>query len=217
MPKTDVIDFYSIGKRLIDIFGAIVGIILFVVPMLLTTVWIKMVSSEGPVLADMKKRVGKKGIEFRMFKFRSMRPNAQEWLRNQPDLYRKYQENDYKLDPDPRLIKGAAFLRKLSIDELPQFFNIFIGDMSLVGPRAYFRYELDEQLLKYPEAIEYINKAITVKPGLTGVWQTSGRSEIGFVERARLDADYASRRSLVYDLLIILKTPYVVLTKKGAL
>ena len=217
MLKEDRIDFYNFGKRLLDIFGAIVGIIIFSFPMLLAALWIKLVSPAGPVFADMKRRVGEKGIEFKMFKFRSMRLNAQEWLRSQPELYRKYQENDYKLDPDPRWIKGAAFLRKLSIDELPQFFNILIGDMSLVGPRAYFRYELDEQLQKYPGAKIYIDKALTVRPGLTGVWQTSGRSEIGFVDRAKLDADYASKRSLVYDLLIILKTPYVVLTKKGAL
>lgn len=210
-------DFYSIGKRLLDILGGLVGIVIFSIPMIIVAIYIKIVSPEGPVYADMKSRVGKNGKEFKMYKLRSMRPNAQEWLRTQPELYKKYQENGYKLDPDPRLIgTWATYYRKYSIDEMPQFFNILKGDMSLVGPRAYFRYELDEQLQRYPEAKEYIEIALKVKPGLTGTWQTSGRSEIGFVDRIKMDAAYAKRRSLVYDLLVILKTPYVVITKKGA-
>lgn len=199
-----------------DLVGSVVGIIIFSVPMLATAIWIKIVSPEGPVLADIKKRVGKNGVEFRMFKFRSMIPNAQEWLKNQPELYKRYQENGYKLDPDPRLIKGGDFIRKTSIDELPQFFNILLGNMSLVGPRAYFKFELEEQMQRYPNTIKLVELATQIKPGLTGKWQTSGRSEVGFVDRITMDADYAKKQSLVYDLLIVLKTPYVVLTKKGA-
>ena len=190
---------------------------MFFIPMLFTAVYIKLISPSGPILADMKKRVGKDGKEFKMYKFRSMRPHSQKWLEEHPELYKKYQENGYKLDPDPRLIKGANFLRKLSIDELPQFLNILKGSMSLVGPRAYFKYELDEQLQRYPEAKDYISDALSVKPGLTGVWQTSGRSEIGFMDRIKMDADYAKRKSILYDLLVIMKTPYVVVTKKGAI
>ena len=208
---------YSVEKRILDIFGSLVGLLLFFIPMLFTAVYIKLISPSGPILADMKKRVGKDGKEFKMYKFRSMRPHSQKWLEEHPEVYKKYQENGYKLDPDPRLIKGANFLRKLSIDELPQFLNILKGSMSLVGPRAYFKYELDEQLQRYPEAKDYISDALSVKPGLTGVWQTSGRSEIGFMDRIKMDADYAKRKSILYDLLVIMKTPYVVVTKKGAI
>lgn len=207
---------YDSGKRILDIIGALVGITLFSPIMLFTALHIKLVSPSGPVFADMKDRVGKGGKLFRMYKFRSMIPNAQQWLESQPELYKKYQENGYKLDPDPRWIIGATFMRATSIDELPQFFNILFGDMSLVGPRAYFAFELEEQIRKHPDTKDLIAQALKVKPGLTGVWQTSGRSNIAFPARVQLDADYAKRRSLVYDLFIILKTPYVVLARKGA-
>ena len=209
--------FYEVGKRLMDIFGAIVGIILFSPLMIIVALWIKIVSSGGPVLADTKKRVGKHNTEFTMFKFRSMITNAEDWLKNHPDIYKKYQENSYKLDPDPRIIKGGKFLRTSSIDELPQFFNILFGDMSLVGPRAYFRFELNEQLQRFPQVEDDLKIALTTKPGLTGAWQIGGRSKIGFVDRIKMDAKYAKKKSLLYDLMIVLKTPYVVLTKKGAI
>ncbi|MCA9308559.1 sugar transferase, partial [candidate division WWE3 bacterium] len=90
------------------------------------------------------------------------------------------------------------------------------GDMSLVGPRAYFSFELKEQEDRFPNTKELIKIALTTKPGITGVWQTSGRSAIGFEARIKMDADYATTRSILYDLLIILKTPFVVLSKKGA-
>jgi lipopolysaccharide/colanic/teichoic acid biosynthesis glycosyltransferase len=201
-------NFYTIGKRFLDIVGSIIALILFSPILLAAAIHIKLVSPNGPVLADTKKRVGKDGKEFIMYKFRSMIPNAQKWLESQPELYQKYKDNSYKLDPDPRLIKWGNFLRKSSIDEMPQLFNILKGEMSLVGPRAYFAFELDEQVKKYPQTAEDIKTALTVKPGLTGVWQTSGRSEIGFVERIKMDADYASKRSLLYDLLIILPNPH---------
>ena len=152
-----------------------------------------------------------------MFKFRSMFPNAQDWLTQHPELYLKYQENGYKLDPDPRLIKGGKILRQLSFDELPQFFNVLKGDMSLVGPRAYFAHELKEQLSRYPQTEPAINATLTTKPGITGVWQISGRSGIGFEERIRMDANYAQEKSLLYDLIVILKTPYAALTRRGAI
>lgn len=194
------------------------GLIIFTPLMCLTALYLKLVSPAGPILADLPNRVGKGGREFKMLKFRSMIPNAQQYLLDRPDLYAKYKENSYKLDPDsdPRLLKGAKFLRSSSIDELPQFFNIIVGDMSLVGPRAYFPFELKEQAEKFPETKELIGCALSVKPGLTGVWQTSGRSNISFVERVKMDAEYAKRKSLLYDLYIIAKTPYVVLSRKGA-
>lgn len=207
---------YTFGKRLMDILGGFVGIVLFAPIMIPTALYIKLVSPDGPVFADMKKRVGKNGREFRMLKFRTMVPNAQEWLESQPELYKQYQENGYKLDPDPRWIPGAVAIRKYSIDEMPQFFNIFFGQMSVVGPRAYFKYELDEQAQRYPQTVKDIQNALKVKPGLTGPWQVGGRSSVGFVERIKMDADYAETKSLLYDIKVILQTPLVVITGKGA-
>jgi len=207
---------FEILKRIIDIVGSLVGIIIFLPLMLIVAVYIKIVSPGGSVIADTKGRVGFKGKEFKLLKFRSMIPDAQSWLESQPELFKKYKENNFKLDPDPRLIPGGKIIRKYSLDELPQFFNILIGDMSLVGPRAYFRFELEEQLKKFPETKDYIEQMQLAKPGLTGVWQTSGRSSVGFVERIKMDADYAVKRSILYDILIILKTPLVVIFGKGA-
>jgi lipopolysaccharide/colanic/teichoic acid biosynthesis glycosyltransferase len=183
--------------------------------MLITSIFIFIVSP-GPILAVTKPRMGKNGKYFNLLKFRSMIPDAQKWLESQPELFKKYKENNFKLDPDPRLIPGGKFIRKYSIDELPQFFNILIGDMSLVGPRAYFDFELIDQLSNYPETKNYIDEMKLSKPGLTGTWQVSGRSGIGFVERIKMDAEYSKRQSILYDLYIILKTPYVVIFGKGA-
>lgn len=208
--------FYDITKRILDIVGATVAIVLFSPIIIITAIYIKLVSSEGPILADMKKRVGKDGKLFKMFKFRTMFPGAQEWLKTQPELYKEYQENGYKLDPDPRLIPRGKLIRKTSIDEMPQFFNVLLGQMSIVGPRAYFKYELDEQVQRYPQTKDDIKRALTTKPGITGPWQVGGRSTIGFVDRIKMDGDYASRRSILYDLIVILKTPYAVISQKGS-
>lgn len=208
--------FYDLGKRAMDIVGGIVAIILFSPLLIGATIWIKAVSPGGPILADIPLRVGKGGRLFRFLKFRSMIPHAHEWLQNQPELLKKWKENNFKLDPDPRFIKGASFLRKSSIDEMPQFFNVIWGDMSIVGPRAYHDFEIKAQLEKYPHLHGVMEEVLTVKPGITGLWQVSGRSELNFEERVKLDATYARKKSLLYDLLIILKTPYVVLRGKGA-
>lgn len=206
-------------KRIIDILGSLLGIVLFSPIMILTSIWIKIVSPNGPVLADIPNRVGKDKKPFRFYKFRSMYPNAHELLKKDAELYDKYVKNNYKLsaDEDPRLIKGGKFLRKSSIDETPQFFNVLKGEMSIVGPRAYYFDEIENQLKRFPEAKKYIDEVMKVKPGITGLWQVSGRSDIGFVDRVKLDAEYAKKMSLLYDLMIILKTPYVVLTGKGAI
>jgi len=207
---------YDFGKRIMDIFGSVCALIIFSPLMIGAAVWIKVVSPLGPVYADIPSRVGKKGKLFRFLKFRSMIPHAHEWLQARPELVQKWKENNFKLDPDPRLIKGANFLRKSSIDEMPQFFNVIAGQMSVVGPRAYHDFEIESQLKKYPQVKEYMDEALSVKPGITGLWQISGRSELSFEERVKLDALYAKKKSLLYDLLIIIKTPYVVLTGKGA-
>src|SRR3989339_986938 len=126
--------FYDYGKRLMDIGGALAGIVLFSPFIILAAIWVKIVSPEGPIFADIPLRVGKDKKPFKLFKIRSMVPNGYEYLKqNHPDLHKKYMENGYKLKDfeDPRLIKGARLLRKSSIDEMPQVFNILRGDMSL--------------------------------------------------------------------------------------
>lgn len=209
-------DLYGIIKRFLDIVGAFVGLIIFSPLLIAGLLWVKIVSPEGPIFADIPLRVGKNKKPFKLLKFRSMIPNAHEIMLNDPKMRKLHRQSGYKLDPDPRLLPGAKFLRKSSIDEMPQFINILKGEMSLVGPRAYYFHEVEEQLEEHPEAKEEMEIALSVKPGLTGIWQTSGRSEIPFVGRVKMDAQYAKTRSILFDLMLILKTPYVVLTGKGA-
>ncbi|HAI63074.1 MAG: Undecaprenyl-phosphate galactose phosphotransferase [candidate division WWE3 bacterium GW2011_GWF2_41_45] len=209
---------YKILKRIMDIVGALVGLVLFLPVFIVVSIWIKAVSPSGPVFADIPDRVGKDKKPFKFMKFRSMFPNAHEYLVKNEELYKKYVENNYKInaEEDPRIIKGGIFLRKYSLDELPQFINVLKGEMSIVGPRAYYFFEIEDQAQKFPGTAELVEKAVSVKPGITGPWQVTGRSTIGFVERVKLDAKYAENKSILYDILIVLKTPYVVLTKKGA-
>lgn len=211
---------YDYLKRLIDIVGALIGIIVFSPIMIVTALAIKL-ETKGPVFADTPPRVSKGGKLFKMYKFRSMVVGAQKLLETNPkyaELYKKYKANSYKLniDEDPRITKVGKWIRITSIDELPQFFNILEGKMSLVGPRAYYPFELEEQLKKYPETKEYVKMIPLAKPGLTGVWQVSGRSAINFDKRVQIDAEYVKKRSILFDLWIILKTIPAILTGRGA-
>ena len=211
--------FYEIGKRIIDILGALVGIVIFSPIMVLSALYILIVTPGGPVLVKPSgcMRMGKNGKRFRMYKFRSMIPDAHKLMLKDPELSKKYRASNYKIEDDPRWLPYAALFRKASLDEMPQFFNVIKGEMSLVGPRAYFPNELVEQERVFPETGDNIKEVIKVKPGITGPWQVSGRSDIGFVGRVQIDADYAKQRSLLYDLQIILKTPFAVLTQRGSL
>jgi lipopolysaccharide/colanic/teichoic acid biosynthesis glycosyltransferase len=110
----------------------------------------------------------------------------------------------------------GKFIRKYSIDEFPQFLNILIGEMSLVGPRAYYPYELEEQQKNYPQSQKYVKVILSGKPGLTGVWQVTGRSEINFDKRVKMDAGYVIKKSICYDFLLMLKTIPAVITGRGA-
>ncbi len=213
LPPTD--STYQFWKRIIDIFGSAVGLILFSPIMLVTAIYIKLISP-GPVFADIPPRVGKDLHKFKMFKFRSMIPDAHGYLLRHPELYEEYKKNSYKLENDPRIIPGGEFIRKYSIDEMPQFINIFKGDMSLVGPRPYYPFELRDQQQQFPQTKPYVEKLLQTKPGITGPWQAGGRSDISFVERTRMDSHYAEKESILYDLYIILKTPLAVIRAKGA-
>ena len=146
--------------------------------------------------------------------------NAHEILRENPEfskLYSEYKKGSYKLKDDPRITKVGHFIRKHSLDEIPQFLNILNGDMSLVGPRAYYPDELREQQKRYPKTQGAVKVVLSVKPGVTGQWQVSGRSEINFDKRIQMDAKYVEKKSVFYDILIILKTPGAMITGKGAL
>ena len=123
----------------------------------------------------------------------------------------------YKIFNDPRITRVGRFIRRFSIDEFPQFFNIFSGEMSLVGPRAYYPYELEEQQKQYPESRKFVKIILSGKPGATGLWQVSGRSEINFDKRVEMDAHYLERRSLWYDFRIMLRTIPAVISGRGAI
>lgn len=210
---------YEFLKRTIDIFSSLFLLIFFTPVCLLTILAIKL-ESKGPVFADTPERVGKEGKLFKMYKFRSMIQNAHQLLREDPEfalLYQKYKKGSYKLKDDPRVTRVGRFIRKYSIDEIPQVINILRGDMSLVGPRAYYPDELTEQQKKYPETRGAVRVVLSVRPGLTGYWQVSGRSEINFDKRIQMDAHYVRKRSILYDLYIILRTPWAMISGKGAL
>lgn len=211
--------FYEKTKRMMDIAFALILIVFFSPVMLLIATAIRL-DSKGPILADTPERVGKNGKTFKMHKFRSMIENAHDILRHNPKyskLYNQYKKDSYKLKDDPRITKVGRFIRKHSLDEVPQLFNILVGDMSLVGPRAYYPDELRQQQLKYPTTRESVKVVLSIKPGLTGYWQVSGRSEINFDKRIRMDETYVKKRSIIYDLWIILKTPWAMVSGKGAL
>jgi len=211
--------FYNLTKRIIDIVISLVVLIIFSPVFLIAPLLIKL-GSPGPVFADIPRRVGKNGTLFRMYKFRSMVCNAHDLLLNDPKfrkLHEEYKKGSYKLKDDPRITKVGRFLRRFSLDELAQIFNVLRGEMSLVGPRAYFPDELENQQKVYPGAKKYVKELLGAKPGITGNWQVSGRSEVNFDKRVKMDADYVRGKSIKRDILIILKTPWAMLSGKGAL
>ena len=213
---------YNSAKRVIDILGALFSLIILS-PLFLVVAIIMKLESTGPVIYA-PLRVGRSGKLFKMYKFRSMKiyevgnriVHADEYLKTKPALFKKYKQLGYKLTADPRLTRLGPFLRKSSIDELPQLVNILRGEMSLVGPRAYLPDELAEQQKVYPVTAPLVKTLLTAKPGLTGFWQVSGRSQIPFDKRIRMDVEYIKRRSVLYDFYLILKTIPALLTGKGA-
>ncbi|KKQ02180.1 MAG: Undecaprenyl-phosphate galactose phosphotransferase [Candidatus Roizmanbacteria bacterium GW2011_GWA2_36_23] len=205
-------------KRTLDIVISLV-LLVFFSPFYIMTAILIIIDSDGPVLADVPERIGENGRKFKMFKFRSMICNAHYLLRTDPrfkTLFNEYKKGSYKLKKDPRVTRVGKFIRKHSIDEIPQLLNVLKGDMSIVGPRAYYPDELENQQEKYPHTKQLVKKVLSVKPGITGLWQVSGRSEINFDKRIAIDASYVENISLIKDLEIIAKTPLVMVTGKGA-
>ncbi|MBQ6154552.1 sugar transferase [bacterium] len=205
---------YQIGKRALDIFVASILFILFIPAWILVPIAIY-IDSGRPIFFK-HKRVGLNGDEFYLWKFRSMVPDADKILHeNNDSLLRKFKKGDWKMkaEEDPRITKLGKFLRAFTIDEFPQLWNVLRGEMSMVGPRAYLREELEEQTRRYPQTQKYIKDIISVKPGITGPWQVSGRNEIPFSKRAYLDAKYARQQSLWEDVKILFRTPRAMLSK----
>ncbi|MBS0649173.1 MAG: sugar transferase [Verrucomicrobia bacterium] len=199
------------GKRIFDILFSL-GASLFFLPFgLIISVLIK-ATSPGPIFYS-SKRVGKDGQPIYCWKFRTMCQDAdkklQEILRQNPELKQEW-ETYYKLKDDPRISKIGKLLRKTSLDELPQFWNVLTGDLSVVGPRPV----TEEEIAKYFG--EKASKILSVRPGLTGIWQTSGRSLLTFEERIRLEESYIDQQSLFFDLRIIFKTIPMIFISRGA-
>lgn len=197
-------------KRCIDLFLCIIAAIIVIPVSVIIGIIIK-ITSPGPVFYG-HKRVGKNGKEIKCWKFRSMCNNSQEILEKilaEDPVRRAEWEKDRKFIDDPRVTKFGKFLRKTSLDELPQLWNIFVGEMSFVGPRPVTQ----DELTKYGENKDFI---LSVKPGLSGMWQISGRSNTGYEERITLDTYYIQNWSVWLDIWIIIKTVWVVINGKGA-
>lgn len=195
-----------IAKRLIDLFSAILGMMLLSPLFLMIYILVK-IDTPGPALYR-RILIGFRGKPFVVYKFRSMIVDAHQMLQNNAALLQEYQRS-LKIKSDSRVTRVGRFLRKTSLDELPQLFNIIRGDMSLVGPRMLG----DLELARYGEAR---NKLLSVKPGLTGLWQVSGRHTIAFDKRMELDLYYVDHWDLRMDINILLKTVPAVLNGTGA-
>jgi lipopolysaccharide/colanic/teichoic acid biosynthesis glycosyltransferase len=196
---------YRISKRLIDIVLSLFGILLLVPVSLVISVCIKL--DDGGGILHFREIVGLHGRRFFALKFRTMIPNADDYLEKHPELLREYKQN-MKLEYDPRVTRIGGFLRRMSLDELPQLFNVLIGQMSLVGPRMIHPSEL-------PRYGEYAQKRLSVKPGITGLWQLYGRRQDSLETRIRLDMQYIDTRSIFLDLVILLKTIKVFVVHTG--
>ena len=197
---------YNASKRLIDILLSLLGLIIVSPIMLIVAILIKL-ESTGPVIFS-QKRVGLNGKEFNMLKFRSMVQNAEE-LKEKLQKQNEMSGPMFKMKEDPRVTKVGRFIRKTSIDELPQLINVLKGEMSLVGPRP----SLPKEVAKFePWMLERLN----VKPGLTCYWQVSGRNNIDFEDWMKLDIKYVKDRNLVLDIKLIFKTFFVLFGDKNA-
>ena len=204
---SNISKWYLILKRFIDIVGAIVGIIVLSPILIIVAILIKIEDSKGSIFFS-QKRVGQNGKEFKMYKFRSMVHNAEELKEN---LLKQNERSGpmFKMKNDPRVTKVGKFIRKTSLDELPQLINVLMGEMSLVGPRPSLPKEVEQFK-------PWMLKRLSVKPGLTCYWQVYGRNNIGFEDWMNLDIKYVEERNLIIDIKLIFKTVFVLLGDKSA-
>ena len=200
---------YAFNKRLTDIVISLLALIVLSPLILVSSVLIFIQDGHSPFYKQV--RIGQYGKKFGMYKFRSMIFNADQVLKNDPELYKKYVANSFKLPEgeDPRVTKIGAFIRKTSLDEIPQFINILMGQMSLVGPRP----------IVEKEEAEYGNrlrKFLSAKPGALGLWQASGRANIGYPERCDIELEYIDNASYWYDVKVFFACCISILKKDGA-
>jgi len=198
---------YLVTKRILDIALSVLGIIFLSPLFIIVAILIKLEDRNGPVIFK-QVRVGKDGKEFTMYKFRSMVANAEEL---KPKLMSQNEVTGpvFKIKNDPRVTKVGRFIRKTSIDELPQLFNVLKGEMTLVGPRP----PLPEEVAQYTS---YEWQRLSVRPGLTCYWQVYGRNSLPFEEWVRLDLKYIQERNLIVDIKLILRTVFVLFGSKNA-
>ncbi|MGN1300442.1 MAG: sugar transferase [Clostridia bacterium] len=200
-------------KRTIDVIGSLVGMVLLVPATIAIYIARKVLKEDDGPIFYTQLRIGKNGKQFKLYKFRSMCMNAdeklKEYLKSNEKARKEFEENQ-KLQHDPRITKLGNFLRKTSLDELPQMLNILKGEMSFVGPRPVVKREIE----KYGESKE---KLLSVKPGLTGYWQVNGRSNTTYEERMNMELYYVDNCSLWLDIKIFFKTFIAVFKKEGAI
>jgi undecaprenyl-phosphate galactose phosphotransferase len=198
-------------KRVFDLWSVLVILALFGWLMVIIAVMVRM--SGGKKIIYGHTRVGRNGVPFKCLKFRSMVSNSDEVLRNlletDPDARAQW-ERDFKLKNDPRITKIGRFIRKTSLDELPQLWNVVKGEMSIVGPRPVVQAEFEQY---YDGAREHY---LAVPPGLTGLWQVSGRSDLDYAERVELDKKYVEGSNVFYDFMIVMRTVKVMIVRRGA-
>lgn len=202
---------YPIVKRLFDIFVGFIGLIILI-PLTLIIKIAYMISGDFEPIFFKQARIGKNGKTIHIYKFRSMVPNADKILYDlmeKDEKIKKEYLTNRKLKDDPRITKVGKFIRHASIDEFPQFINVLTGDMSVVGPRPYLHRELEDMG-------EFYKKVITCKPGVTGYWQVSGRSNTDFKTRLKMDNYYCDNRGLRFDIKIFVQTFETVLGMDGA-
>lgn len=207
LTKEDSLNIYEQLKRLMDGILAGTGLLLLAPFLAILAIFIKL-ESPGPILFA-QTRIGLCGRKFQCWKFRSMYVDAEKRKQSLMAENEMQGGTTFKIKNDPRITKVGRFIRKASIDELPQLWNVIVGQMSLVGPRP----PVPQEVLKYSA---YDKQRLIVKPGITCIWQVSGRSDIPFKDQVRLDVEYIRKRSLWMDLLLLLRTIPAVLLAKGA-
>jgi exopolysaccharide production protein ExoY len=197
---------YYASKRAVDVVLSLIGILVLLPVFLIIAICIKL-DDGGPIL-HFREIIGQRGKRFFALKFRTMIPDADVYLAKRPHLLREYRKN-MKLRHDPRVTQVGKFLRKSSLDELPQLVNVLLGQMSLVGPRIIHPSEL-------PRYGQFAERRLSLKPGITGMWQISARQHVSYDERVALDMHYINTRSFLLDLTILVKTLKVFIVHTGA-
>jgi len=203
---------YVFAKRFLDISVALFALIILSPVFAVIVPFYFFGENKGPVFYR-QRRIGEQGKPFYIFKFRSMVVGAEQKLMDNPALYEKFVKNGYKLatEEDPRITKLGSFVRKTSLDELPQFLNILIGDMTVIGPRPIVENELKEY-----QTVDRIEKFLSVRPGAMGLWQGSGRSEIQYPERADIELAYVDNANMWFDFVVLFKNFIAIFTARGA-